>query len=87
MKSRIIADLFLLISVFSLPWWMTVVFGAFFSLRESKYYEFMVAGFFMDVLYGNKIAALYDFGFVFLASTVILYIILYKLKILFRLYV
>ncbi len=81
---RILSDLFLLLAIFLLPWWMVVIFAIVILFYTDKYYEFIVAGFFMDVLYGNEVVSLNHFNFVYFATAIILYIVLNKLKKLLR---
>ena len=81
---RILSDLFLLLAIFLLPWWMVVISAVAILFFTDSYYEFIVAGFMVDVLYGNKVAMLHDFNFIYFASAIILYIVLNKLKTLLR---
>ena len=71
-------------AIFLLPWWMVVISAVTILFYTDRYYEFVIAGFFMDVLYGNKIVLLGNFNFVYFAAAIILYVVLNKFKTLLR---
>jgi len=63
---RIGADVLLLISIFFLPWWISLGLAAIFVFYFAWYYEILCAGFFIDSLYGSGIETFH--GFVFVAT-------------------
>mgnify|MGYP001559702825 FL=1 len=71
-------------AIFLLPWWMVVISAVVILFFTDRYYEFIFAGFFMDALYGNNIVLLNNFNFVYFGTSIILYIVLNKLKTLLR---
>lgn len=48
---RILLDAILLLSVFFLPWWLVMLIGVIGVFAYGAYYEFIVAGVFLDVIY------------------------------------
>ena len=52
MKKRIFFDLILLVAVFYTPWWVVAVLGLIGAFYCSQYYEVIVAGLLIDILYG-----------------------------------
>jgi len=48
---RVIFDAVLLISIFLLPWWIVMVIGMVGVIVFGGFYEFIVAGVFLDLLY------------------------------------
>ena len=73
---RVIANIFLFLSVLFLPWWMTAIFiiAALFIFKN--FYEAIAWGFFGDLLYGISIAAFFNFGlFLTLGAGTIFFIV------------
>jgi hypothetical protein len=79
-KNRLIADFLIFISVIVLPWWATVVFSFLAFFVFSNYFELIIFGFIFDVLYGFAGSKIIVFPPNFFVSSVILYIILTKVK-------
>lgn len=52
MKTRIFFDLILLVAVFYTPWWVVAVFGFIGAFYFPPYYEVIVTGLLIDILYG-----------------------------------
>lgn len=68
---RIFLDVLLFVSVFLLPWYVTL-FIAIILLFLFRAYEIIIAGFIMDALYGTR---LYDVEFLFTLGFLALYFI------------
>ncbi len=51
---RIILDLILLLGIFYFPFWLTVAFSIALVLYFENYYEFIIAYFVIDLVYGTK---------------------------------
>lgn len=52
MKRRVIFDLILLGAVFYTPWWIVVFLAFTFAFLYPSYYEIIIFGILMDILYG-----------------------------------
>lgn len=52
MKNRIIFNLVLLVAVFYSPWWLVAILGFIGVFLFAQYYEVIVVGLIMDLLYG-----------------------------------
>lgn len=55
---RIIFDIALFFAIFYLPWWVIVIAGFWGAFTFSFYYEIIVAGLLLDILYGARLLAL-----------------------------
>lgn len=51
---RILFDLFILASLFFIPWWVVVLLGVLGVFYFPAYYELVVFGFVLDILYGSS---------------------------------
>ncbi|MBI5140511.1 MAG: hypothetical protein HZA94_03650 [Candidatus Vogelbacteria bacterium] len=71
----------LLLAIFLAPWWLVVLFGIALLFVMDRFYEFIIAGFFIDVLYGNKIVSIYHFDLFFFIVAVVLYMFFSRLKV------
>jgi len=50
---RIMFDSALFLSLFFMPWWVTILLGVIFLYIFDSYFELLFLGFFIDVLYGK----------------------------------
>jgi len=86
MIKRIIADIGIVLCIIYAPWWVTVIVGTFFAFYFNNYYEYIVAGVLIDVLYGNNGVSLIRTPFVFSIGSVALYFLIQFLKTKMRVY-
>ena len=76
MWQRIIADLFLLISILILPFWVSIISVIIFALYFNRYYELLIAALFIDILYGvEQSRFLYSVSVTFTTGILLLVII------------
>jgi len=52
---RIITDLALVVSIFVLPWWLSLFFALACLFIFNNYFEVLVAGYILDILYGTNL--------------------------------
>ncbi|MDP3996728.1 MAG: hypothetical protein Q8P86_03490 [bacterium] len=52
MKKRVTADIIFFFFILFAPWWASVIFGLVCLFIFERYYEILVAGLALDVLYG-----------------------------------
>ncbi len=78
-RKRIFFDLILLAAVFYTPWWVVVVLGFIGAFYYPLYYEVIVAGLLIDILYG---ASSFPLGGVYgiLGATVVFFLASYARK-------
>lgn len=79
MISRIIFGIFLLLSVFMLPWWISFFASLIGLLYFKKLYEVFVVGLILDSLYGVQFE-FYGFTFFITAFLFISYFLISKFK-------
>ena len=72
MIKRTIAITTLFLSVFLLPWWITVLLAVAGVLLIHNFYEVVIAGVLIDLLYGTSTAFFFDFSAVFTVSALLL---------------
>ena len=60
---RILANAFILLSLFFFPWWVGVIFSLCALFLFKNFYELFIWAFIADLLYGVPVAAFYDFKF------------------------
>lgn len=79
MRNRIIFDIVLLISLFYIPWWGIGIIAFAGAFTYPYYYEIIVAGVILDILYG---AQLFPLGGIYntISSVIILYFASYIKK-------
>ena len=65
---RIALDLILFLSLFATPWWVSLIIALAGIFFFTHFYEIVVAGFIMDIVYGTPNASF--FGIHFLSSIV-----------------
>lgn len=77
---RITVNVLIAISIFYFPWWITtlIILPSFFIFKN--FYEGILAGFFIDVLYGVKASEFFGVWFVSFAFYSAFYIFSSKLK-------
>lgn len=82
MRKRIIFDVIILSLVFCTPWWLVfllVIIGAYIW---PSYYEIIVVGMLLDVLYGG--GSLYFGGLAYTVSSLIIYFIVSYIRLIVR---
>jgi hypothetical protein len=78
--SRLILDIFILLALFIVPWWLAVaLIFAGLSIFHN-YYEILIFGLVTDALYGVPLADFNGFTFVYTLSAFVLFIIAMYLK-------
>lgn len=78
MRKRIIFDIIILSLVFCAPWWLVFLLAIIGAYIWSSYYEVIVVGMLLDVLYGGS--TLYFGGVVYTVSSLIMYFIVSFLR-------
>ncbi|MEK7575778.1 MAG: hypothetical protein AAB491_01690 [Patescibacteria group bacterium] len=80
MIKRIFADIVLFFCVFFAPWYAAVIFAVVFVFIFRNFWEIIIAGFFLDVLYSVSGSVIQGgFGFFFFLS-LILFLATEKIK-------
>ncbi|PJB83795.1 MAG: hypothetical protein CO088_00770 [Candidatus Yonathbacteria bacterium CG_4_9_14_0_8_um_filter_46_47] len=80
MTRRIIVDIVVILSIFCAPlWWITVCLLVFATFFFKRYYEIILAGLILDLLYGGG-AFFWGFRFVYTVSGMVLYVALTTFK-------
>jgi len=77
---RPIADIILLISAIVFPWWFTVPLAFGLSFRFHKFYEIILAGLVIDLLFSTPLNIFLDFHFIFTAGAILALIIIESSK-------
>jgi len=80
MYLRILADIIIFLSILFLPWWVTiflVLFGIFFF---NHFYEAIIAGILIDLLYGTRAEEFFGIWFLFFIIFSSIYFFGEKLK-------
>ena len=72
---RITADLILLLSIFYLPFWFTVIFSFVSVLYFKNYYEFIIAYFVIDSIYGTKEPKFFNLEYVLTLLAIIIFLV------------
>ncbi len=80
MYLRISANILILLSIFYFSWWVTVLFVLISFFVFKNFYEGILAGFLVDILYGTKTIEFMNIWFVFTAFSAIFYFIIEKMK-------
>jgi hypothetical protein len=70
---RIAFDAVLFFSVLFFPWWCFIFFAILGCIMFKNYFEMLIAGFFMDALYGTEAIAFHGFRLFFTLSTLVLF--------------
>jgi hypothetical protein len=65
MTLRITLGVLLLVAAVLTPWWVTMLIAVILTCYFPKYYEVVVAGLVMDVVYGAATPTFFHFQFVF----------------------
>lgn len=73
--ARLIADIFMLVGAFLLPWWLMLVALALCIFFFREYYEGFALGIIIDSLYNAPVPLLYHFQFFLTLLVVILFVI------------
>ncbi len=87
MIKRTIATVALFLSVFFLPWWITVLLAIVGILFIQNFYEVVVAGLLIDLLYGTDTSLFFGFSAVFTIGALALVVLGERFKKNIRLYV
>lgn len=80
MIKRIFADIVLFFCVFFAPWYVAVIFAVLFAIIFQNFWEIIIAGLFLDVLYsisGSEISN--SFGF-FTFLSLVLFLVMERLR-------
>lgn len=80
MVKRIVFDFFLICAIFYLPWWLVAVIAVFGIFYFHSYYEVLVAGILLDILYsvsGNEFSVFSVLGFL---TAIILFVAIERIK-------
>ena len=73
---RVLYDIFLVLSVFLLPWWTTAVFAILGFFLFKDFYEFLFIFAFMYVVYGYKGSRVFTSPFYFSLFFIVLFFVL-----------
>jgi len=87
MSKRIFVAPALFLSVFFLPWWFTVLLAIAGIFFIQNFYEVVIAGLLIDLLYGTDTALFFGFSAVFTIGALALVVLGERLKKNIRLYV
>jgi len=77
---RIFVNTILFLSVFYLPWWVTIFFVVIGIFLFKNFYEGIFVGLLIDLLYGTGAKEFYGIWFVFTVSTAIFFILGERIK-------
>ena len=77
---RIVFDIFLLVSILFLSWWVTVILVLFGVFIFSNYIEIIIAGMLVDILYGEHNSFVSFLGVYGTVSTISVYFLVKVLK-------
>lgn len=83
---RVISNLFLLLSVFIFPPYITAVFLLISIFIFENFIEAVVFGYFLDIVYGGGKIFSYNFHYIFTILLVIVFLISLKLKTMLKFY-
>lgn len=79
MIKRVIFGIFLIISAFIFPWWVSAILAVIGLFYFENLYEVIFVGIIIDSLYGG-IIEFFGFDFIFTAMSIILFFIMSKIK-------
>lgn len=71
---RISANIILCTSVLFFPWWVGAFFGILFLFIFNLFYEIIIWGIMADLLFGTKIASLYDFNMILSVGALLFFV-------------
>jgi len=86
MVYRVLINAFIFISIFYLPWWVTTIVVLSGVIFFKNFYEAILAGLIIDMIYGAKTVEFANIWFVFTASYTGVYVLSNYLKKNIRLY-
>lgn len=66
---RIIIDCVLFLSIFFLPWWVTLSLALITLFFIPQFIEFVIVGFILDILYSAPLGRFFNFHFVLTLAT------------------
>lgn len=73
LRQRIVYDCLLVLSLMAMPWWFTFCLGLLFTFRVPYFYEFIVVGIVLDVLYSVPVYWLFGVTFGMTLTTIVSY--------------
>ncbi len=77
---RILADIVLAGSVFFLPWWALLLIGCAFFFAFDSYYEFLIVGLLIDLLYGAPVSRFGGFAAVYAVGVLLVFVPLFSIR-------
>ena len=77
---RIIADGVLCLSIFFLPWWVTLVLSTLFFFFFDQFYELLIAAYLTDLLFGVRLERFLGFPFLMTLVASALFVLLLSLR-------
>ena len=77
---RICADAVLFLSCMLFPWWLVLPLAVFFAFSFDGYYEVVLAGGLLDILFSAPSNMFGNFQFFFLAGFSVLFFLIFLLK-------
>ncbi|OGZ03750.1 MAG: hypothetical protein A2648_02230 [Candidatus Lloydbacteria bacterium RIFCSPHIGHO2_01_FULL_41_20] len=77
---RIFSDLFLIFSVFFLPFWIPLIIGIFFLFRFKYFYEYVFIMFCFDLIYGGGVINMLGVPFAITIMALIIYFVVDGLR-------
>ncbi len=80
MISRILIDIFIFLSILFFPWWITVILVIWGVFLFDNFYEALLAGLLIDLLYGTRTEEFFGIWFVFFIIFLSIYFLAGKLK-------
>ncbi len=83
---RVLVDIFLILSLFLFPWWITLAAGLIMLFIFDDFYEILFLGLGIDSLYNATIPIYYSFQFVSTIIAIVLFVGVTMLKNMLRLY-
>jgi hypothetical protein len=77
---RAIFDILLFVAVLFFPWWCFIFFAILGGVLFKNYFEMLIAGFFMDALYGTEAISFHGFRLFFTLAISVLFFSVDALK-------
>ena len=79
-SKRIIADIVLFLLILVAPWWLSISFALVSLLYFKSYYEFIIAGFLVDMLYGTAQSWLFDLPLAYFVISIFIFVLTGQIK-------
>jgi hypothetical protein len=80
MIKRLIANIVLLLSIFFMPWWITLLLGVIFISIFPNFYEIFIMGILMDLLYSYPKELFFNFNQIFSLGVILIFVFIEKIK-------